>query len=159
MNRFYIKIGTTTTLQRPRDVHAALLPAVMFNHLAGTLFSHSSQDTPDKRNSTNQRRGGSGTAPCPALVIPAPMRWRADSSATYLGRGLSRMVKSHITGWAKVRFGGGGGRRRRGLWMAFKRLGGLPPHQAKSRRAVVNSASVLWTDASMWQAKDGTFAG
>lgn len=128
------------------------IPAVMFITWPD-MWYHSSQDTPDKQDSTQYKRAGSvGTGALVALASGTD-EMAARILSDNLGRGLSRMGESHNKGLGYMADATSAA----ALTDAYKEARLAILHQGEVEKAVVNSASILWTDANSGKQKTGTF--
>jgi hypothetical protein len=119
------------------------IPAVMFITWPD-MWYHSSQDTPDKQDPTQYKRAASvGTGALVALASGTD-EMAARILSENIGRGLSRMGESHTKGLAYMADATNASE----LATGYKEAKIAILHQAEVEKGVVNSASILWTDAS-----------
>ncbi|MGE3342947.1 MAG: M28 family peptidase [Vicinamibacterales bacterium] len=118
------------------------IPAVMFITWPD-MWYHSSEDTPDKQDTTQYKR-----AAAVGLGSLAALSEGTDSMAARilnenLGRGLARMGESHTKGLGYLADASSAG----DLRDAYRNALVAIRHQAAVEQGVVRSASVLYTDA------------
>ncbi|HQZ15583.1 MAG TPA: M28 family peptidase [Vicinamibacteria bacterium] len=128
------------------------IPAVMFITWPD-MWYHSSEDTPDKQDSTQYKRAAAVGLGSLAALASGTDEMAARILADNLGRGLSRMGESHTKGLGYMADAGDAA----GLTTAYKEAKNAIQHQAGIEKAVVRSASVLWTDVTAGQKKTATF--
>jgi hypothetical protein len=128
------------------------IPAVMFITWPD-MWYHSSEDTPDKQDPTQYKRAavvgtgalavlGSGTDDMAARVLHEN-----------IGRGLSRMGDSHVKGLGYMADASSAD----GLAQGYREAVVAINHQASIEKKVIESAGVLWTDASVRAQKVAPF--
>jgi peptidase M28-like protein len=129
------------------------IPAVMFITWPD-MWYHSSEDTPDKQDSTQYKRAAVVGTGALAVLGSGTDEMAARVLNDNLGRGLARMGESHtkglgymadVTDAAKLRD-------------AYRDARVAIEHQARIEKGVVASASVLWTDTAVGQPKTAAFA-
>ncbi len=129
------------------------IPAVMFITWPD-MWYHSSEDTPDKQDPTQYKRAavvGTGSL---AVLASGTDEMAARVLQDNLGRGLSRMGESHTKGLgylADAPADAGA------LAQAYKEARVAIQHQAGIEKAVVQSASVLWTNVEDGKKKTAVF--
>jgi len=128
------------------------IPAVMFITWPD-MWYHSSEDTPDKQDSTQYKRAGAVGLGSLAVLASGTDEVAARVLADNLGRGLARMGESHTKGLGYMADAGGAP----ALTAAYKEARNAIQHQAAIEKAVVRSASVLWTDVAAGQKKTAAF--
>ena len=117
------------------------IPAVMFITWPD-MWYHSSEDTPDKQDPTQYKRAAAVGLGSLAVIAEGTDEMAARVVSDNLGRGLARMGESHTKGLGYLADATGAG----GLGVAAKEARNAILHQADVEKAVVRSASVLWTD-------------
>jgi aminopeptidase YwaD len=128
------------------------IPAVMFITWPD-MWYHSSEDTPDKQDSTQYKRAAAVGLGSLAALASGTDQMAARILADNLGRGLSRMGESHTKGLGYMADAVDAA----ALNTAYKEAKNAIAHQAKIEKAVVRSASVLWTDVAAGQKKTASF--
>ncbi len=127
-------------------------PAVMFVTWPD-MWYHSSEDTPDKQDSTQYKRAATVGLGSLAVLATGTNEMAARVLAENLGRGLSRMGESHVKGLGYM----ADAKDPAAVTIAYKEARNAIQHQAGIEKAVVRSASVLWTDVAAGQKKAATF--
>jgi aminopeptidase YwaD len=128
------------------------IPAVMFITWPD-MWYHSSQDTPDKQDATQYKRAASvGTGALVALASGTD-EMAARILSENVGRGLSRMGESHIKGLSYM----ADATDATTLMDGYNEARVAILHQAEVEKGVVNSASVLWTNASNGKQRTAAF--
>ncbi|MBP9948032.1 MAG: M28 family peptidase [Vicinamibacteria bacterium] len=117
------------------------IPAVMFITWPD-MWYHSSEDTPDKQDSTQYKRAGTVGLGSLAVLASGTNEMAARVLADNLGRGLSRMGESHTKGLGYL----ADAKDASALTTAYKEARNAIQHQATIEKAVVRSAGVLWTN-------------
>jgi hypothetical protein len=117
------------------------IPAVMFITWPD-MWYHSSEDTPDKQGPTQYKRAGAVGLGSLAVLSTGTPEMAARVLNENLGRGLARMGESHTKGLGYLADASDAS----ALAVAYKEARNAIQHQAKVEKAVVRSASVLWTD-------------
>ncbi len=128
------------------------IPAVMFITWPD-MWYHSSEDTPDKQDSTQYKRAGAVGLGSLAVLASGTDEMAARVLADNLGRGLARMGESHIKGLGYMADAGSAP----ALTTAYKEARNAIQHQASIEKEVVRSASVLWTDVTAGRRKTAPF--
>ena len=128
------------------------IPAVMFITWPD-MWYHSSEDTPDKQDSTQYKRAAAVGLGGLAVLASGTDDMAARVLADNLGRGLSRMGESHTKGLGYMADAADAA----ALTTAYKEAKNAITHQAAIEKAVVRSASVLWTDVAAGQKKTAAF--
>jgi hypothetical protein len=118
------------------------IPAVMFITWPD-MWYHSSEDTPDKQDPTQYKRAAAVGLGGLAVISNGTDAMAARVVADNLGRGLSRMGESHTKGLGYMADASDGA----SLGNAYREARVAILHQAEIEKAVVRSASVLWTDS------------
>lgn len=129
------------------------IPAVMFITWPD-MWYHSSQDTPDKQDPTQYKRAAAvGTGALVALASGTD-EMAARILSENIGRGLSRMGEAHTKGLGYMADAADAA----ALTGGYKEARIAILHQAEVEKGVVNSASVLWTNANAGQQRTAAFA-
>ncbi|MEO5761062.1 MAG: M28 family peptidase [Vicinamibacteria bacterium] len=128
------------------------IPAVMFITWPD-MWYHSSEDTPDKQDSTQYKRAAAVGLGGLAVIASGTDEMAARVLADNLGRGLSRMGESHTKGLGYVADAADIA----ALSIAYREAKNAILHQASIEKAVVRTASVLWTDTAAGQKKTAAF--
>jgi len=129
------------------------IPAVMFITWPD-MWYHSSQDTPDKQDSTQHKRAAVVGTGALAVIATGGDAMASRVVADNLGRGLARMGASHTKGlgyMADVTDGAD-------LRDAYREARVAILHQAGVEKDVVSSASVLFDDPAAGESKMAAFA-
>jgi hypothetical protein len=117
------------------------IPAVMFITWPD-MWYHSSEDTPDKQDPTQYKRAASVGLGGLAVLATGTDEMAARVVNDNLGRGLSRMGESHTKGLGYLADAADAA----ALQTAYKEAKNAITHQAGIEKAVVRTASVLWTN-------------
>jgi len=128
------------------------IPAVMFITWPD-MWYHSSEDTPDKQDSTQYKRAAAVGLGSLAVLASGTDDAAARVLADNLGRGLSRMGESHTKGLGYLADAADAA----ALTTAYKEAKNAIQHQAGIEKAVVRTASVLWTDVAAGEKKTAAF--
>ena len=128
------------------------IPAVMFITWPD-MWYHSSEDTPDKQDSTQYKRAATVGLGGLAVIASGTDEMAARVLADNLGRGLSRMGESHTKGLGYLADATDAA----SLTTAYKEAKNAIQHQASIEKAVVRTASVLWTDTTAGAKKTAAF--
>lgn len=128
------------------------IPAVMFITWPD-MWYHSSEDTPDKQDPTQYKRAAAVGLGSLAVLADGTDGMAARVLAENLGRGLSRMGESHTKGLGYMADATDGP----SLVTAYREARNAIQHQARIETAVVNSASVLWTNVAEGQRRTAGF--
>src|SRR3984885_5001630 len=123
------------------------IPAVMFVTWPD-MWYHSSQDTPDKQDSTQDQRAAAGTGAL-AVLPSGTDEMAARILSENVGRGLSRMGESHTKGLGYLADAATAA----ALMDSYKEARIAVLHQAEVEKGVVNSASILWTEGDSGKQK------
>ena len=129
------------------------IPAVMFITWPD-MWYHSSEDTPDKQDPTQYKRAAVVGTGALAVIATGTDEMAARVLGDNLGRGLSRMGESHTKGLGYMADAAGSA----ALMQAYKEARVAIQHQAEIEKAVVESASVLWTNVEEGKKKTAAFA-
>ncbi|MDB4914910.1 MAG: hypothetical protein JWM95_2554 [Gemmatimonadetes bacterium] len=119
------------------------IPAVMFITWPD-MWYHSSEDTPDKQDPTQYKRAAAVGLGGLAVISSGTDEMAARVVAENLGRGLSRMGESHVKGLGYMADAADGP----ALTTAYKEARNAIRHQAEIEKAVVRTASVMWTNVA-----------
>jgi hypothetical protein len=118
------------------------------------MWYHSSQDTPDKQDPTQYKRAAAvGTGALVALSSGTD-EMAARILSENVGRGLSRMGESHTKGLGYMADAANPA----ALVDGYKEAKIAVLHQAEVEKAVVNSASILWTNVDKGKQETAPFA-
>jgi hypothetical protein len=117
------------------------------------MWYHSSEDTPDKQDPTQYKRAATVGLGSLAVLSTGTEEIAGRVVADNLGRGLSRMGESLTKGMGYMADAKTGPT----LTQAYKDARITIRHQADIEKAVVRSASVLWTDAAAGKKKTAAF--
>ena len=128
------------------------IPAVMFITWPD-MWYHSSEDTPDKQDSTQYKRAAVVGTGALAVLASGTDEMAARVLNDNLGRGLSRMGESHTKGLGYLADASNGA----ALLQAYKDARVTIEHQARIEKGVVMSASVLWTNPEAGKTKTAAF--
>lgn len=129
------------------------IPAVMFITWPD-MWYHSSEDTPDKQDPTQYKRAAAVGLGSLAVLADGSAAMAARVVAENLGRGLSRMGESHTKGLGYMADAGDAA----ALSNAYREARVAILHQARIEKAVVRTASVLWTDTTAGVQRTAAFA-
>jgi hypothetical protein len=127
------------------------IPAVMFITWPD-MWYHSSEDTPDKQDPTQYKRAAAVGLGGLAVISTGTDEMAARVVSDNLGRGLSRMGESHTKGLGYM-----ADATATTLTDAYKEARNAIRHQAEIEKAVVRSASVLWTNVAEGKKKTAVF--
>lgn len=127
------------------------IPAVMFITWPD-MWYHSSEDTPDKQDPTQYKRAAAVGLGGLAVLASGTDEMAARVLADNLGRGLARMGESHTKGLGYMADASA-----TALPQAYRDARVAILHQAEIEKAVVNSASVLWTNVDAGRKKTAAF--
>ena len=122
------------------------IPAVMFITWPD-MWYHSSEDTPDKQDATQYKRAAAVALGALAALSNGSDEMAARIAQENVGRGLSRMGESHTKALGYLADATDAA----ALTTAYKEARNAIAHQAKIEKAVVNSASILWTNSAAGQ--------
>ena len=128
------------------------IPAVMFITWPD-MWYHSSEDTPDKQDPTQYKRAAAVALGSLAVLSTGTNEVAARVAQENVGRGLSRMGESHTKGLGYLADATDAA----SLMTAYKEARNAITHQAKIEKAVVRSASVLWTNPADGQKNVAVF--
>ena len=116
------------------------------------MWYHSSEDTPDKQDPTQYKRAAVVGTGALAVLATGTDEMAARVLKENLGRGLARMGESHTKGLGYM-----ADATPQTLSQAYKDARVAIQHQAEVEKAVVRSASVLWTNTADGQKKTAVF--
>ncbi len=150
---FYIKIDKHYGASDHVTYMQHGIPAVMFITWPD-MWYHSSQDTPDKQDATQYKRAAAVGTGALAALASGTDEMAARILNENVGRGLSRMGESHTKGLGYL----ADATDAETLNGAYKEARVAILHQAIVEKGVVNSASVLWTNAANGKQKTAAFA-
>jgi peptidase M28-like protein len=145
---FYIKIDKHYGASDHVAYMGAGIPAVMFITWPD-MWYHSSEDTPDKQDSTQYKRAAVVGTGALAVLASGTDEMAARVLQDNLGRGLSRMGESHTKGLGYMADITDASQ----LPQAYKEAMVAIKHQAEVEKGVVRSASVLWTNVDAGRKK------
>ena len=149
---FYIKIDKHYGASDHVTYMQHGIPAVMFITWPD-MWYHSSEDTPDKQDPTQYKRAGAVALGSLAALSEGTDAMAARIAQENVGRGLARMGESHTKGMGYLADATDAA----ALVTAYKEARNAITHQATIEKAVVRSASVLWTDVAAGQKKVAVF--
>jgi hypothetical protein len=128
------------------------IPAVMFITWPD-MWYHSSQDTPDKQDSTQYKRASVVGTGALAALASGTDEMAARILNDNIGRGLARMGESHTKGLGYM----SDAKDAATLAQAYKEARVAILHQAGIEKGVIASASVLWTNTDAGKTKTAAF--
>lgn len=140
---FYIKIDKHYGSSDHVTYMANGVPAVMFITWPD-MWYHSSEDTPDKQDATQYKRAAAVALGSGAVLSSGTDEMAARVVSENIGRGLSRMGESHVKGMGYM----ADAKDAAGLTRAYAEARNAIRHQTTIEKAVLRSASVLWTDTT-----------
>jgi hypothetical protein len=149
---FYIKIDKHYGASDHVTYMQHGIPAVMFITWPD-MWYHSSEDTPDKQDSTQYKRAAVVGTGALAVLATGTDDMAARVLNDNLGRGLSRMGESHTKGLGYMADAANPA----ALAQAFKDARVAIEHQARIEKGVISSANVLWTDVEAGKKKTSAF--
>jgi hypothetical protein len=129
------------------------IPAVMFITWPD-MWYHSSQDTPDKQDSTQYKRAAAVGTGALAALASGTDEMAARILSENIGRGLARMGESHTKGLGYMADATDAAT----LTDSYKEARLAIVHQAEVEKGVVSSASILWTNVDSGKQKTAAFA-
>jgi aminopeptidase YwaD len=150
---FYIKIDKHYGASDHVTYMQHGIPAVMFITWPD-MWYHSSQDTPDKQDPTQYKRAAAVGTGALAALASGTDEMAARILSENVGRGLARMGESHTKGLSYMADATNAAT----LMDGYKEARVAILHQAEVEKGVVNSASILWTNASDGKPKTAAFA-
>src|SRR5215213_4153413 len=127
------------------------IPAVMFITWPD-MWYHSSEDTPDKQDPTQYKRAATVGLGSLAVIGSGTDEMAGRVVSDNLGRGLARMGESHTKGLGYM-----ADATPTTLGDAYKEARNAIRHQAEIEKAVVRSASVLWTNVAEGKKRTSVF--
>jgi Peptidase family M28 len=128
------------------------IPAVMFITWPD-MWYHSSEDTPDKQDSTQYKRAAVVGTGALAVLANGTDEMAARVLNDNLGRGLSRMGESHTKGLGYMADVTDSSK----LRDAYREARVAIEHQARVEKAVIDTASVLWTNPQTGKSRTAAF--
>jgi hypothetical protein len=149
---FYIKIDKHYGASDHVTYMQAGIPAVMFITWPD-MWYHSSEDTPDKQDSTQYKRAAVVGTGALAVLASGTDEMAARVLQENVGRGLARMGESHTKGLGYMADVADGP----ALSQAYKEAIVAIRHQAEVEKGVVRSASILWTNVDAGRKKTSAF--
>ncbi|MCC7195839.1 MAG: M28 family peptidase [Gemmatimonadaceae bacterium] len=149
---FYIKIDKHYGASDHVTYMQHGIPSVMFITWPD-MWYHSSEDTPDKQDPTQYKRAAAVGLGGLAVLSTGTDEIAARVASENLGRGLSRMGESHTKGLGYMADAASGP----SLTNAYKEARIAIRHQADVEKAVMRTASVLWTNVGDGQTKTAAF--
>ncbi len=149
---FYIKIDKHYGSSDHATYMQHGIPAVMFITWPDMNY-HSSEDTPDKLDSTQSKRAAAVGLGALAVLSNGSDDTAARVVNENLGRGLSRMGEAHTKGLGYLADAADAG----ALSAAYRDARVAVQHAASIEKAVVKSASVLYTDVEAGKKKTAAF--
>jgi len=129
------------------------IPAVMFITWPD-MYYHSSEDTPDKLDSTQSKRAAAVGLGSLAVLANGTDEMAARVVNENLGRGLSRMGEAHTKGLSYLADSAADAA---ALAAAYREARVAVQHAASIEKAVVKSASVLYADVEAGKKKTAVF--
>jgi len=117
------------------------------------MWYHSSEDTPDKQDSTQYKRAAVVGTGALAVLASGTDEMAARVLQDNIGRGLARLGESHTKGLGYMADVADGP----ALSQAYKEATVAIKHQAEIEKGVVRSASVLWTNVDAGRKKTSAF--
>jgi hypothetical protein len=128
------------------------IPAVMFITWPD-MWYHSSEDTPDKQDTTQYKRAAVVGTGALAVLATGTDEMAARVLNENVGRGLSRMGESHVKGLGYLADADTAA----ALAAAYREAVVAITHQAGVEKKVIESASILWTNTSAGKQKTSAF--
>ncbi len=150
---FYIKVDKYYGSSDHATYMQHGIPAVIFNTWPD-MWYHSSQDTPDKEDPTQYKRAAAVSTGALVALASGTDEMAARILSENLGRGLARMGDSHTKGLSYMADATDAA----SLMDGYKEARVAILHQAEVEKGVVNSASVLWTNADKGKQNTAVFA-
>jgi len=149
---FYIKIDKHYGASDHVTYMQHGIPAVMFITWPD-MWYHSSEDTPDKQDPTQYKRAAAVALGSLAALSSGTDEMAARIAQENVGRGLARMGESHTKGMGYL----ADAKDAASLMTAYREARNAIAHQAMVEKAVVRSASVLWTDVAEGEKRVAVF--
>lgn len=128
------------------------IPAVMFITWPD-MWYHSSEDTPDKQDATQYKRAAAVGLGSLAVLSTGTNDMAARVLNENLGRGVARMGEAHFKGLGYLADASDAS----SLTLAYKEARNAIQHQARIEKAVVGTASVMWTSVADGQKSTSVF--
>src|SRR5262245_30107322 len=149
---FYIKIDKHYHASDNVTYMQHGIPAVMFITWPD-MWYHSSQDTPDKQDSTQYKRAAAVGLGALSVLATGTDEMAARVLSENVGRGLSRMGESHTKGLGYMADAKDAG----ALTQGYKEARVAILHQAEVEKGVINSTSTLWMNVDDGKKKTAVF--
>jgi hypothetical protein len=149
---FYIKIDKHYGSSDHATYMQNGIPAVMFITWPD-MYYHSTEDTPDKHDSTQSKRAAAVGLGSLAVLANGSDDTAARVVGENLGRGLSRMGEAHTKGLGYLADAADAA----ALAAAYRDARVAVQHAATIEKAVVKSASVLYTDVEAGKKRTAVF--
>jgi aminopeptidase YwaD len=150
---FYIKIDKHYGASDHATYMQHGIPAVMLITWPD-MYYHSSEDTPDKLDSTQSKRAAAVGLGALAVLADGRDDTAARVVSENLGRGLSRMGEAHTKGLGYLADSPADAA---ALAAAYREARVAVQHAASIEKGVVKSASVLYTDVEAGKKKTAVF--
>ena len=128
------------------------IPAVMFITWPD-MWYHSSEDTPDKQDSTQYKRAGVVALAGLVALASGTDEMAARVAAENLARGTGRMSEAQVKGLGYMADADAAG-----LATAYREAQIAIRHQAAIEKQVIETAKVMWTDVAAGANKVAAFA-
>ncbi len=141
---FYIKIDKHYGSSDHVAYMSNGVPAVMFITWPD-MWYHSSEDTPDKQDPTQYKRAAAVGLGALGVLSVGTEDMAARVAQENLGRGLGRMGESHVKGLGYM----ADAKDAAGLTRAYAEARNAIRHQTTIEKAVIRSATVMWTDTTL----------
>ena len=149
---FYIKIDKHYGASDHVTYMQFGIPAVMFITWPD-MWYHSSEDTPDKQDPTQYKRAAVVGTGALAVLATGTDEIAARVLSENVGRGLSRMGEAHVKALSYL----ADARDPASLGQAYREAIVAVNHQTGVEKKVIESASILWTNAAAGKQKTSTF--
>ena len=149
---FYVKIDKHYGASDHVAYMSRGIPAVMLITWPD-MWYHSSEDTPDKQDSTQYKRAAAVGLGSLAVMSTGTDEMAARVLNENLGRGLARMGESHTKGLGYM----ADATDAESMAEGYKEARNAIEHQAGVEKGVVKSASVLWTDTQAGERHTAAF--
>ena len=149
---FYIKIDQHYGSSDHVAYMAHGIPAVMLITWPD-MWYHSSEDTPDKQDPTQYKRAAAVGLGSLVVLATGTNEMAARVLNENLGRGMARVGDSHTKGMGYIADAATEGE----LQNAYREARVAIRHQVAVEQEVVESASIMWTDAAAGKENTQTF--
>ena len=149
---FYIKIDQHYGSSDHVAYMAHGIPAVMLITWPD-MWYHSSEDTPDKQDPTQYKRAAAVGLGSLVVLATGTNEMAARVLNENLGRGMARVGDSHTKGMGYIADAATEGELRN----AYREAQVAIRHQVAVEKEVVESASIMWTDAAAGKENTQTF--